>query len=60
MCEILDQIENRGKEIGIQQGEEKSFLLIEKLCSFGMFDDIKKISTDKEYRHQLMRQMGIE
>ncbi|MGN1413019.1 MAG: hypothetical protein ACI4WY_02115 [Anaerovoracaceae bacterium] len=49
-----------GRTEGIDIGEDKlgklSMLLIEQ----NRIEDLKKVSTDKAYRHQLYREFGLE
>ncbi len=55
MCDVIDRIENRG----IDKGVDKLALLLEKLLAQNRFDDVKKISKDKEYRIQLLKQFAL-
>ena len=67
MCEILDRIENQGIDKGIQigtrdgiqKGEDMFALLVKKLLEYGRMDDIKRVTEDKEYRQELMKELAI-
>lgn len=55
MCEVLDRIENRGR----QEGENILALLMQKLFETGRIEDVKKAAENKEYRHLLMKEFSI-
>ena len=59
MCDVIDRIENRGIDKGINIGFDKLALLMEKLVDQNRFEDLKKISKDKEYRMQLLKQFAL-
>ena len=58
MCEVLERVENRGIQIGmqkgtqsgIQQGEDMFALLVKKLLVCGRMDDIRQATEDRAYR----------
>ncbi len=64
MCEVLERIENRGIQIGMQRGtqkgEEMFALLVDKLLESGRMEDVRRATKDKEYRQQLMKEFGID
>ena len=67
MCEVLERVENRGIQIGmqkgtqsgIQQGEEMFALLVKKLLECGRMDDIRRATEDRTYRQKLMKELSI-
>ena len=67
MCEVLDRVEKKGRQAGmqagmrtgIQQGEDMFALLVKKLLECGRMEDIRRVTEDKDYRQQLMREMHI-
>lgn len=60
MCEVLDRVENRGVERGIAQGEDKLALLMSQLFAQNRMSDARRASEDREYRAELMRELGIK
>ena len=48
-----------GKEAGLREGEERSFLLIQKLAEEGLTDLITKISTNPTLRQELYQKYNI-
>ena len=56
MCDVLDRIENRGIQQGIQQGENLLAQLIQKLFALGRVEDVKRVAEDKEYRQMLLKE----
>ncbi len=50
---------DKGINIGIDKGVDKLALLMEKLLDQNRFDDVKKVSKDKEYRTQLLKQFAL-
>ncbi len=66
-CDVIDKIYNRGIDkgitiginIGINIGIDKLALLMERLLDQNRFDDVKKVSKDKEYRIQLLKQFAL-
>ena len=48
-----------GEERGINKGEERVLMLIEKLIEEKRFDDISKIRADKTYRQKLYLEYNI-
>lgn len=67
MCEVLERVENRGIQIGmqkgtqygIQQGEDMFALLVKKLLECGRMDDIRRATEDRTYRQKLMKELSI-
>ena len=67
MCEVLERVENRGIQIGmqkgtqsgIQQGEDMFALLVKKLLVCGRMDDIRQATEDRAYRQKLMKELSI-
>lgn len=71
MCDVLDKVENRGIEKGLAKGIEKGkaegkiegedtlALLMKKLFDQNRIEDAKRASENKEYRAQLMKELGI-
>lgn len=55
MCDVLDKVENRGKT----EGANSVALLMKKLFDQNRIEDAKRASEDKEYRIQLMKELGI-
>jgi len=58
MCDVLDRIENRGIQQGIQQGENLLAQLIQKLFALGRIEDVKRVAEDKEYRQMLLKEFS--
>ena len=71
MCEVLDIIENRGIEKGLEQGLEKGLeqgrqegadmvsKLNELLLNEGNIDKLRRANTDKNYRHKSLKEYKI-
>mgnify|MGYP000941158052 CR=1 FL=1 len=67
MCEVLDIIENRGIEKGLEEGLEKGrqegadmvSKLNELLLNEGNIDKLRRANTDKDYRYKLLREYNI-
>ena len=63
MCDVLDKVENRGiakgKAEGKIEGEDTLALLMKKLFDQNRIEDAKRASENKEYRTQLMKELGI-
>ena len=67
MCEVLDIIENRGIEKGLEEGLEKGrqegadmvSKLNELLLNEGNIDKLRRANTDKNYRHKLLKEYKI-
>jgi len=65
MCEVLDQIENRGIEQGIKQGMEQGIgigmdiiiKLSNILVSAGRTDDLKRAETDRPFLEELIQEL---
>ena len=59
MCDVLDKVENRGIAKGKAEGANSVALLMKKLFDQNRIEDAKRASEDKEYRIQLMKELGI-
>ena len=67
MSDVLDKVENRGIAKGIAkgkaegkiEGEDTLALLMKKLFDQNRIEDAKRASENKEYRAQLMKELGI-
>lgn len=59
MCDVLDRVETKGMEKGMEKGEDMVTLLVKKLLDSGRLDDVKRITEDKEYRRKLLRELSI-
>ncbi len=67
MCDVIDRIVNRsrkegreeGREEGIDIGIDKLTLLMKKLFDQNRIEDLKKISEDKKYCKQLLKEFAI-
>lgn len=57
MCEVLDRVENRGIQQGIQQGEDAILSLMKYLLSNNRTEDAKKATEDKAYRNKLLTEI---
>lgn len=57
MCEVLDQVENRGIQKGIIQGEDTILSLMNYLLSNNRTGDAKKATEDKAYRNKLLTEI---
>ena len=59
MCEVLDKVETRGKEIGEKIGRKYGMETINKLYSLllskGMNDDVTRAITDKKYCEYILQ-----
>ncbi|MDO4840945.1 MAG: hypothetical protein Q3990_09785, partial [Desulfovibrionaceae bacterium] len=55
MCDVIDRIENRG----IDKGIDKLALLMKKLFDQNRIEDAKKVSEDKEYCKKLLKEFAI-
>ncbi len=60
MCEVLDQVENRGIQKGITQGEDTILSLMNYLLSNNRTGDAKKATADKAYRNKLLTEIFAE
>ena len=58
-CDVIDKIVERGIAKGREEGIDEMALLIEKLVDQNRFEDVKKVSKDKEYRMQLLKQFAL-
>lgn len=56
--------ETRGKALGEAEGqargEARFALLLQKLCSLGRVEDVQRVSVDKDYRNELMKEFAIQ
>lgn len=57
MCEVLDRVENRGIEKGIEQGEDTILSLMHYLLSNNRMDDARRATEDKAYRSKLLEEI---
>ena len=64
MCNLSEEIEERGVEKGIKKGikkgEEKFAKLTKLLIDAGRTEDLVKATNDKEYRDSLYIEYGIK
>ena len=62
MCEVLDRVENRWIQKGIQegiiQGEDTILSLMNYLLSNNRTEDAKKATEDKAYRNKLLSEIS--
>ena len=63
MCEVLDIIEIRGIEKGLEQGRQEGADMVSKLNELllneGNIDKLRRANTDKNYRHKLLKEYKI-
>lgn len=59
MCRAFEQLEARGRQIGIQQGEDRINQLYSILLSENRYEDLKKAVEDKAFREELYRKMQL-
>ena len=63
MCEVLDIIENRGIEKGLEKGRQEGADMVSKLNELllneGNIDKLRRANTDKDYRYKLLREYNI-
>ena len=63
MCEVLDIIENRGIERGLEKGRQEGADMVSKLNELllneGNIDKLRRANTDKDYRYKLLREYNI-
>ena len=63
MCEVLDIIENRGVEKGLEKGRQEGADMVSKLNELllneGNIDKLRRANTDKDYRYKLLREYNI-
>ncbi len=61
MCEVLDQIENRGMEKGMEKGIGIGMDIIIRLSnilvSAGRIDDLKRAETDRPFLEELIQEL---
>ncbi len=57
MCEVLDQIENRGMEKGIGIGMDIIIRLSNILVSAGRIDDLKRAEADRSFLEELIQEL---
>ena len=60
MCEVLDRIENRGIQKGIEQGEGIILSLMKYLLSNGRLEDARRATEDKAYRSKLLDEISLQ
>ena len=56
---VLELTSERLLEEGIEKGEDKSFLLINRLIADGRNEEIPKVCSDKAYREKLYTEYGL-
>ena len=59
MDPYLDRIEAKGFTKGEEKGENKAFLLMQKLFSLGRDDDAKKAASDEKFRKELYKEFNL-
>ncbi|MBR1471595.1 MAG: Rpn family recombination-promoting nuclease/putative transposase [Lachnospiraceae bacterium] len=59
MCEVLDRVENRGIEIGTDQGIENARKLFGYLLKDGRMDDLARATEDEAYCNELLSEYGL-
>lgn len=59
MCAILKDYVDEGRAEGRLEGENKLSTLIQKLIKLGRMDDISRVTSDREYREKLYRDLGV-
>lgn len=63
MCEYIDMLEARGKQIGeqigVKKGENRLAELIGRLCKEGKYQEIEAVSADRQKRQELYQQYNI-
>ena len=52
-----DRLIKKGEQIGLERGETAVTNLVKKLMDANRIDDLKRITSDTEYRRKLMREM---
>ena len=52
-----DRLIKKGEQIGLERGETAMTNLVKKLVDEDRIDDLKRITSDTEYRRKLMREM---
>lgn len=60
MCEVLERVESRGIQKGIEQGEGIILSLMKYLLSNGRLDDAKRATEDETYRNQLLEEISLQ
>ena len=58
MCEVLDRIENRGIQKGIQKGEDSILSLMHYLLSNNREEDARRAIEDEAYRRRLLEEIS--
>lgn len=58
MCEVLDRIEDRGVQKGIQKGEDTILSLMHYLLSNNRAEDARRATEDAAYRHKLLTEIS--
>ena len=59
MCDVLDRVEMRGREEGLEKGADRAFALMQMLFADGRSDDAVRAANDKEYARQLMKEYKL-
>ena len=64
MCEVLDCVENRGIQKGIEkgiaQGEDTILSLMKYLLSKGRMEDARRATEDEAYRSKLLDEISFQ
>ena len=55
----MSSMKNAGIEQGIQQGEDRLCILLQKMTADGRGEEIIKVASDEAYRKQLMEEYGL-
>ncbi len=58
-CDVIDRIENRGIDKGINIGIDKVNMLMKKLFAQNRIDDAKRVSEDRQYCMQLLKEFAL-
>ena len=59
MCDVLDNVGNKGKAEGKIEGKNPMALLVKKLLDQSRIEDVKRASEDETYRDKLMKELVI-
>ena len=59
MCDVLDRVEMRGREEGLEKGADRAFKLMQMLFADGRSGDAVRAANDKEYARQLMKEYKL-
>lgn len=50
----------QGRKLGLEQGQKQILLLTQKLLDEGRLDDLKKASSDEQYRELLLKEFQLD